>query len=48
MTVTGADGETVIVTYTVDCTGNNEKRTSPASPEANAQIQAASTPTPTP
>jgi serine/threonine-protein kinase len=48
LTVTGADGETVIVTYTVDCTGNNEKRTSPASPEANAQIQAAPTPTPTP
>lgn len=48
LTVTGAPGETVIVTYTVDCTGNNEKRTSPGSPEANAQIQPSSTPTPTP
>lgn len=48
VTVTGNDGETVIVTYTVDCTGNDQKRTSPASPEANAQIQGSSTPTPTP
>ncbi|WP_243075959.1 serine/threonine-protein kinase [Microbacterium sp. SS28] len=46
LTVTGAEGETVIVTYTVDCTGNNEKRTSPASPEANAQIAGAATPAP--
>jgi tRNA A-37 threonylcarbamoyl transferase component Bud32 len=35
--ITGDPGQTVIVTYTVTCTGN-EQRTTPASPEANAQI----------
>lgn len=41
--ITGADGQTVIVTYTVTCTGTDQ-RTSPASNEANAQIQAAEEP----
>ena len=38
-------GQTVIVTYTVTCTGN-EQRTTPASPEANAQIEANQEPVP--
>ena len=37
--ITGEAGATVIVTYTVTCTGNGEGRDSPASPEANAQIE---------
>jgi serine/threonine-protein kinase len=44
--ITGAEGQTVIVTYTVTCSGNGSTRPSPASGEANAQIQAASTPAP--
>lgn len=48
LTVTGAEGETVIVTYTVSCTGNNEQRTSPSSPEATAQITATPGPDPSP
>ncbi|MEU1973239.1 protein kinase [Microbacterium sp. NPDC019599] len=43
--ITGAEGQTVIVTYTVTCTGN-EQRTSPASGEANAQITPAEEPNP--
>ncbi len=39
--IIGGAGQTVIVTYTVTCTGNGEQRVSPASPEANAQIEAA-------
>ncbi|WP_345801010.1 serine/threonine-protein kinase [Microbacterium sp. AZCO] len=46
----GPAGQTIILTYTVDCTGNGEKRTSGSSSEATAQIQPAggsdSTPTP--
>jgi serine/threonine-protein kinase len=48
--VTGAGGQALIVTYTVTCTGGTAgERTSGASPEASAQIQASNpTPTPTP
>lgn len=45
--ITGDPGQTVIVTYTVTCTGN-EQRTTPASPEANAQIEAPDEPAPDP
>ena len=48
--VTGSAGQTLIVTYTVTCSGGTAgERTSGASPEANAQIQGSNpTPTPTP
>jgi serine/threonine-protein kinase len=46
--VTGAAGQPLLVSYTVTCTGGSAgERTSPASPEANAPIQAAPTPAPT-
>lgn len=47
--VTGAGGQALIVTYTVTCSGGSAgDRTSGASPDASAQIQAAAEPTPTP
>ncbi|MBA8817098.1 serine/threonine-protein kinase [Microbacterium halimionae] len=48
--ITGTEGQTVIVTYTVSCVGGSstEARTSPSSEEATLQVQAvAPTPTPT-
>ncbi|MFH8251777.1 serine/threonine-protein kinase [Microbacterium sp. B2969] len=42
----GPAGQTIILTYTVDCSGNGEKRTSGSSPEANAPITSAATSTP--
>ena len=47
--VNDAPGQTVIVTYTVTCSGNGsgEQRTTSASPEANAQIAAKPNPEPT-
>ena len=43
--MTGAAGQTLIVTYTVTCTGGSGgQRTTAASPEANATIEPASTP----
>jgi serine/threonine-protein kinase len=45
--VANAPGQTLTVSYTVACTGNNTERTSGPSAEANAPIAAASSPNPT-
>ncbi|WP_457099804.1 protein kinase domain-containing protein [Microbacterium sp. P5_E9] len=44
--ITGSAGDPVTVKYTVTCSGDGGDRTSPASGEANAQIQAVPTPAP--
>ncbi|MFG6444595.1 serine/threonine protein kinase [Microbacterium sp. P06] len=44
--VANAAGETLTVSYTVSCSGNNQQRDSGQSPEANAQITAPPSPSP--
>ncbi len=49
ITVTGTEGQSLLVTYTVTCTGGSAgERTSASSGEAAASIQAANVPTPEP